>query len=68
MAALRGLARRLDGIPLALEVAGGRLTTFEAAGLTAILQRGLSLLLVQGARVGADHTENEELGKLAPAG
>lgn len=44
VAALRDLARRLDGIPLALELAGGRLATFEAAGLTETLQRGLSLL------------------------
>lgn len=43
-AALAGLARRLGGIPLALELAGGRLTTFEAATLTEALQPGLSVL------------------------
>lgn len=46
--ALGRLTRRLGGIPLALELAGGRLTTFEPAGLTQTLERGLSVLATSG--------------------
>ena len=46
--ALGQLACRLGGIPLALELAGGRLTTFEPAGLTQTLERGLSVLATSG--------------------
>jgi predicted ATPase/DNA-binding SARP family transcriptional activator len=47
-AALAGLARGLGGIPLALELAGGLLTTFQPATLTQSLERGLSVLTARG--------------------
>lgn len=51
--ALGTLARRLDGIPLALELSGGRLTTFEPAALANTLERGLGLLTVPGTTAGS---------------
>ena len=47
-----GIVRRLDGMPLAIELAAGRLSTFSPAELSDRLQRSLDLL--GGARPAAD--------------
>jgi predicted ATPase/DNA-binding SARP family transcriptional activator len=67
-AALAGLARRLGGIPLALELAGGRLTTFEPAALSLTLQRGLSVLAAgtTGRHASLAGTFDWSLSTLAP--
>ncbi|WP_205857536.1 AfsR/SARP family transcriptional regulator, partial [Phytoactinopolyspora endophytica] len=49
---ISGIVRRLDGMPLAIELAAGRLSTFSLADLHARLDRSLDLL--GGGRSGAD--------------
>ncbi|HEX6403237.1 MAG TPA: hypothetical protein VF003_08805 [Pseudonocardiaceae bacterium] len=47
-----GIVRRLDGMPLAIELAAGRLSTFSLADLHDRLDRSLDLL--GGSRPSAD--------------
>ena len=55
-----GIVRRLDGMPLAIELAAGRLSTFSPAELADRLQRSLQRL--GGARPAAD-ARHRTLGK-----
>jgi ATP/maltotriose-dependent transcriptional regulator MalT len=56
LAAAARIARRVDGLPLALELAAGRLRTLPAPELAEQLERGLGLLATGGHRADPRHT------------